>query len=1012
MSAVYMKGLRKKDTSGVAEDAACKDDKKEEESDMKQKGIGAAVSLMASDSVKISIIANRISQLWTAPLEIIIAMTFLYNLLGWSAFAGILVVLTAVPLQTAVTRKAMRITRSLGALLDKRMSAISELIQNLKTIRFVAWEQSFIDRIINLREREIKSIWKRQIFSTCTMAIWAFVPNAVTVCSFAAYTLIAKQPLTVSTAFTALNIFNMLSGPLNNLPSLLNELATVLVAFRRIEIFLDQEEVPSWVTSLGKSQAKFSEAVSTEDGAIECTNAVFRWTIMADHGTKEVSKKHGVIQVIFKTLQKTQSKKKKAHEQLEDAFELRDITFKLPKSAITLICGPTASGKSSLLHALLGEMDLRKGQLKFPKDAHTRNVSFCAQAPWLQHASIRENIVFGSSFDEHRYLAVLSACALLPDLAQFPNGDEEEVGEGGIIMSGGQKARIGLARAIYSPSSIVIMDDVLAAVDAHTSKHLLKEALTGPLMEGRQLIIATHHHTLLAPHAAHVICLDNGRIAKQGAPADVLEVELQVDQVKEKQSQDPLKLSSDSDGVMMREKGIEIKQLFDKEQRSRGRVRWEVYATFFQSSGYHLIASVLFFVSLHKASEVLNQFWLSAWADSYNRPDGIDSIGLHFPSAGKDVKPYIGVYFAIGLVITALSALVALVTAFAGVRAMRTIFDGMLNAVLQATSRWLDTQPSGRLTNRFSKDVATIATSLPGNLKNVAYQGVGAAGSVLVLSTTLPAYLLPAAFLLFAYFSTASSYNQTSRELRRIESTTRSPIFTGYSETLRGIVTVRAFCAEDRLLEKLFEDLDYSLSAFNFFWQMTRWLFLRFDALGATSVFIATLFALNGAVPPGLAAIAISQAQSFSNNLFWTTRAYTQLEQDLTSMERAVDMLPPRIPAEKGQTTEGPQLPSAWPSKDADIVFDNVTMSYDPSLPAVLHGVSFQVSPGERVGICGRTGSAKTTLAMSLLRPVELTSGSITIEGRDISKVGLKDLRSRIGLVSQDALLFGGTVRE
>ncbi len=1018
MSAIYIKALRKKDSSGIAEESEEKQRKSDklDESEMKKKGIGAVVSLMASDAIKISVFANRFSQMLTAPLEIVIAMVFLYNLLGWSAFAGIIAVAIAVPLQSALTRRSMAITRSLGALLDKRMSAISELISNLKMIRFYAWERNFLERIIVLRDREISALWVRQLLQAGTMALWAFVPNAVTICSFASYTLIAGKTLTVSTAFTSLNIFNYLAGPLNSLPSLLNELATVLVAFQRVDLFLQQDEVPRWVASIVR---KYEESSNEEHAPIatdiRCREATFSWPLAIDKGTRELSGKQGTFSAILSNLKKAHAVAESSHASQKIGFQLRDISIEIPAGSLVVVCGPTASGKSSFLHALLGEMDLVKGDLRFPKDARTRNVSFCAQQAWLQSTSIRTNIVFGSAFDAERYIAVLKACALLPDLQTFTNGDEEEIGEQGIILSGGQKSRIALARALYARTDIVLLDDVLAAVDSHTARHLVEQALTGPLVKGRTVIIATHHHQLLAHRADRIVRLRDGRID----PAPLSEQPSGSVTPVPSTSRDSQLAGSEKPSpaqglskVMMREQGHAARKLFDKEQRSRGKVRWQVYKTFFLSAGIPFIALIVALVASGKTTEVITQFWLSAWAESYDKPNGIERLRIHFPSAAVDARPYIAIYFGLGVLNTAISALVAAVTAAAGLRAMRIVFDGMMESVLRASNRWMDTQPSGRLTNRFSKDVTTIGTSLTMSIRNVASMAIGALGSLFVLTTTLPAFLVPALVLLYGYYYFASLYSGCSRELRRIESTTRSPIFQGFSETLRGIVTVRAFCAEERLLAQLFAGLDFSLASFNYFWQSARWLFLRFDVLGATSVLSASILALNGSVAPGLAAIAISQAQSFSNNLFWTTRSYTSLEQDLTSMERAVDIMPPRIPSEKGLHTEPPGLPPTWPSRQADIRFENVTMAYDPSLPPVLKGVDVRIEAGHRIGICGRTGSGKSTLAMTLLRPVELTEGAVRIEGHDISRIGTQDLRSRIGLISQDPLLFSGTVRE
>lgn len=329
--------------------------------------------------------------------------------------------------------------------------------------------------------------------------------------------------------------------------------------------------------------------------------------------------------------------------------------------------------------------------------------------------------------------------------------------------------------------------------------------------------------------------------------------------------------------------------------------------------------------------------------------------------------------------------------------------------------RWHDVTPQGRMLNRFSKDVETVDSSLAGTLQAVNTALANFAASVITVVVVFPLFIVPASILGFFYRRAAIGYLNTGRDIRRMESNSRSPIFANFNELLEGIVTVRAFSAEQTFLDNLYAKVDLTTQMWYTFWMTNRWLLLYFDGLGAAGVLVTTLFALSGYVRAGTAGVCITSAMAFTTSVYWACRFWTALELDLNSVERLVEYLD--LPQEPPAIIENNRPPAYWPSstgpnKDAMVRVEELVIKYAPELPAVLHDVSFALKARERVGLLGRTGSGKSTLAMSILRFVDPTSGRILIDGIDIATIGLHDLRSRLTFIPQDATLFSGTLRD
>ncbi|KAH9854525.1 multidrug resistance-associated ABC transporter [Lenzites betulinus] len=1106
MASIYDKALKRKDFSGIVDkDAATKaadakdpSKKADPKADDPKAGadIGKIVNLMAGDANRISMTVSAMYFIYGAPFEIIIASVFLYQLLGLSAFTGFFVLLLTWPLNNFVARRSVRIQKGVSTARDKRMGVLSELIGAVKFIKFFAWEDRWIQRALDAREVEMKWMIKARINSICFSLIWTCAPILVSVSAFFVYVAQGNE-LSVGTAFTAIALFQMIRLPLNVIPAWIVQILQSKVALDRIATYLEEEEVDEQVSTLKKGHVPPSDDTSTGLGIV---NGTFKWNEVEEK--KEDDKDKGKGKDAPKKANGSNGVNGSSPEPSDGAgpsddtstiadsasvlganngdhrFELKDITVLFPEGQLTVVTGPTASGKTALLMALLGELTTLSGHIVMSKntakvDEHglAQAISYAAQSPWLRHQSIKDNILFGYPWDEERYNAVVECCALGPDLEILEDGDSTEIGARGVSLSGGQKARVALARAVYAPTKYVLLDDPLSAVDSHTARFLYEKLFKGPLLANRTVILVTHHVELVLPGAHYIVRMLDGRIDTQGTVKDlresgVLDDIAQTEEVeahKEEQAVEAAKEVEEADVEVdagangdTAKKTKKPRKLIEEEHREAGGVKWRIYNTYLQASSYWTWAILFGLIILTQVLGVGEKFWIKIWGDAYGDTgdasshfgaysfrhyseqqqvldDGFAHLhhtatahGAHahfspsttqgrFPPAREHPYFYIGIYAAITLS-SGMVNIAGVIAQYTGaLRASRILFDRLLRTVVRATMRWHDVTPQGRMLNRFSKDVETVDTSLAGSLQLVNQSLALFVVSMFTVIGVFPLFIFPAAILGFFYRRAAIAYLNTGRDIRRMESNTRSPIFANFSELLEGIVTVRAFGAEQRFLNDLYTKIDLTTRMWYTFWMTNRWLLLTFDALGAVGVLSTSLFALSGYVDAGLAGVCITSAMSFTNSVYWACRSWTALELDLNSVERVVEYLD--LPQEPPAVIEANRPPAYWPSststnKDSMLVVDDLVIKYAPELPAVIHGISFALKARERVGLLGRTGSGKSTLAMSLLRFVDPSSGRIIIDGIDVGTIGLHDLRSRITFIPQDATLFSGTLRD
>ncbi|KAM5535675.1 hypothetical protein V8D89_010662 [Ganoderma adspersum] len=1042
MVAVYDKALKRKDFSGAAGKDEDTDDTRSNSADN-----GKILNLMSSD---VTLVSNTVSALHIvhgAPFDIVIATLFLYKLLGWAAFAGFIVIILTLPLNDVMAKRTNRIAKGTSAARDKRMGVLNELISAIKFIKFFAWEDRWVKHVLDARAVELQWMVKARFNAIGFSLLGTVSPILVSVVSFYVYIAQGNQ-LTIGTAFTAIALYNMVRLPFNTANTFFFQLLRSVVALDRIATYLDEEEVDDQVSTLKGHRVTPNEG----EVGLGIVDGSFRWngsSVPRDRATAT-----GVT-----TTDDTSSSTPTGH----GYFELKNINIRFPESKLTVISGPTASGKTALLMALLGELTTLHGHIIIPKypskvDDYglSYTMSYAAQMPWLRHQSIKENILFNFPYDAGRYHAVVEACALNPDLAILEDGDATEIGVRGVSLSGGQKARVALARAVYAPTKYVLLDDPLSAVDSHTAQFLIENLFRGPLLANRTVILVTHHLDLVLPAAHYLVRMLNGGIDTQDTVENLRSrgvlgkiAALEEDGVRTQtgerdvgQVDDSLASGDvDADGATNRKKP---RLLVEAEHRAVGRVKWPIYDAYLRASSYWTWYILLLLVVASQSIGVAEKFWIKVWGEAYGKEDLAPVLNTpgsqHWdnqqiqhvlsvaepalstpvkfsalPSAQAQPYFYLGIYAAIALSSGLVSICAAAVQYTGALRASKSLFELLLKNVVHATMRWYDVTPQGRIINRFSKDIDTIDSSLSQTLQQITQSVAALMVAMFTIVAIFPSFFIPAAVLAFFYLRIAMMYQPAGRDIRRIESTSTSPIFASLAETLDGIITIRAFGMEARFLDAFFDKVDAAAQLYHMFWQVNRWLLLNFQMISAIAILATTLFALSGYVDAGLAGICITSALSFTNSVYWVCRDWATLELDFNSVERIVEYL--KIPQEPPTVVECNRPPAYWPSststnKDSFFVVEDLSVKYAPDLPAVLQGISFSLKARERVGLLGRTGSGKSTLAMSILRFVEPATGTLLIDGINIGHIGLHDLRSRVTFIPQDPTLFSGTLRE
>ncbi|XP_024116451.1 multidrug resistance-associated protein 7 [Oryzias melastigma] len=971
--------------------------------------LGEVVNLMSTDTDRVVNFFNSFHELWSLPFRFAITLYLLYLQVGVSFLGGLCVVLVLVPLNKYLASRILRSNELMLKCKDNRVKLMTEVLFGIRVIKFYNWEPHFTQKVAACRREELTHLRTLKYLDAVCVYTWAALPLVISITIFLTYVLLGHQ-LTAAKVFTTIALVGLLIIPLNSFPWVLNGILEAKVSLERIQRFfkLTNQDL----------QAHYA-LVSPEDAqtSVLLNRARFSWT--GPDSPSEGGAEPGACR---------------------GSLQLHSLNLNVTKGSLVVVVGQVGCGKSSLLSALTGEL----GRLSGVLFVANREAGFglAAQEPWIQHATVRDNILFGKDYDAVFYQAVIEACALSDDLSILPKGDKTEVGENGVTLSGGQKARLALARAAYMDKDIYLLDDPLAAVDTDVAEHLMKKCIL-ELLRGKTRILCTHRIEF-ADQADVVVLMDNGTIVRTGTPAEILPLVAAVAKTGKTDDRGTKKdgAEQDEDDELSPPPDLCVdddSDLLNTEKKQVGGLAWTVYQTYWTSMGGMLASSILLSLLLMQASKNVSDWWLSYWVSSLpsNSSSWINGSSsstfrsphlLLFSSTGllsapsvqvslsndssRDVRFYLTVYGSIGAANTVFTAIRAFLFAYGVIRAASVIHNRLLDQILQATLTFFDTTPLGRILNRFSSDLYIVDDSLPFNLNIMLATVFGMLGLLVVICYGLPWVLVPLVPLALLYYRIQHYYRHTSRELKRLCSLTLSPVYSHFSETVTGLGTIRASASSARFEEENARRLEQSQRCLFLSNAVMQWLQIRLQLLGVAVVtslaVIAVLQHQLSSVDPGLVGLSLSYALSITTLLAGLISSFTQTEMQLVSVERTEEYSCSLQTEPQGHNA---QLPPSWPERGM-VEFRDVVLAYRENLPNALDGVSLLVRPGEKIGIVGRTGSGKSTMFLALFRMVEINRGQILLDQLDVATVGLAQLRSRLAIIPQDPFLFSGTIRE
>ena len=928
---------------------------------------------------------------WHAAIELVVIIGVACSTAGVSALGGAAAMLLLVYITQFLARGVGQRRRVAIAATDVRVRLTKEVLTNARAVKLNGWVPPFAARLASARAAEAVPLRGAAQYRAASSTIRDTAAPAAALATFG--TLAALKgggALSPARVFTIMALFNSVIRILGIAPMGMQAAAEASSAMARLSELLalhPGKAARDAAASPPADGGEMQDVVSTEAFPVQLSGT-YRWSQNTPADVEEGSA-HG------------------------PSGRLRDLSLRIARGSLAAVVGPVGAGKSSLLLALLGELHAEMGATSRQcRRVMPVRVAYAPQEAWVINATVRDNILLRRPFNAARYAAVLAACALERDLATLPGGDATEVGERGVTLSGGQRARLSLARAVYAEADVYLIDDPISALDAPTARHVMQECICGPLLKGSTRVLVTHARQWL--HACDdVIVLDCGRIVLQGPPTAVSAAEPVLRRSFEEST--PRAAAEEQPGDAAGDSPeAPSHALVVAEDRAVGEVTGETYLTYCRAGGGPL--TWLYVLALYVAQALANVatfLWLAYWADQ--------------KFAWLSVRQNVGIYASITGGAALLSLLRARSLTSASLAAACSLHDAVLERVLRSPVDFFDRNPVGRILNRFAKDLSTLDNELP-----VATQACGelfaqGLAGFITVSVILPFFTVvipPVALCVHACYV---RYVALSREAKRLDGVTRSPVVSHFGVTMAGAPCVRAFAAQEAFTDEFNSYMDANNRAFWVFITAGRWLGVRLDCLAAVAAGVAGACVVGARfgnppgklagtfLPPGLAGMALVASLTFAGTLQYATRQLSELENAMTSVERLVSYA--HLESEASAGTPPGVLPpggiAAWPSAGR-VDFDALTVRYSPKLEPTLRGISLTIQPGHMVGICGRTGAGKSTLVSALFRLVENSgcSGRILIDGIDIARVGLDDLRRAVSLIPQEAVLFQGNLRD
>ncbi|KAK2592431.1 hypothetical protein QQS21_009883 [Conoideocrella luteorostrata] len=943
-------------------------DKKEnvKENSVKSTSAGRLANLMAADVDAIFRSRDMMIVLVGVPAGTIVSFIGLYRMLGWASIVGVCVLVLSTPISIIFGKLMYNAQKKVRKAQDSRISLVTEYLASIKAIKYFGWEKPITEKIVESRAVEQKGLWGISVLQVWINQVTQAFPYLALLVMFALHVIVDKRRLTASTAFTTVYLVKNIRRNIMMASSFARNFAGALVAFGRLDKYF----------------ASTVPLVQYPEGVLRIEKACFR-------------------------------RNKKA------TFRLEDISLDFVEGGLNVVTGQSGSGKSTLLLAILGETYLEGGCVTVPAD-----IAYASQTSWLQNQTIQDNILFGSLMEKARYDRVLAACCLPEDLRELPEGDQTSVGENGTSLSGGQKARVALARALYSKAPLLLLDDIFSALDAKTSAGVWKLCFCSDLLKGRTVVLVTQVPWISA-QADLAILLDRGQV-KSAEPnigvvrrpikiAEVLGGDTDDSSVTEVETPPEPELQASSDALNDPAKvsqDVPLKSIVDQEMKASGAItRWSMI----KYMGYygHPVFAVSCVLGLFLANIFYfgTTYWLSIWVEAYKEGAHVDSV------------LFLGIFAAFIFLELISYGFIVIMFEWGGWRAARKLHNDFINAIMRVPLSWFKAIPIGRITNRFSGDMSSIDGMLSAMVRqmiDILMMIVFRLGAV---STIMPVFMIPGLITCFIGVGIGEMYTRTAIIIKRLTSSAQSPVFSQFADTLAGLSIIRA--RKGKAAEfgfDLADKLRIWSAASEANYNCNRWVGIRIDFVTSLVSLFAGIIAISkaGVVGSGLVGFSLTNANDLSQTVLYMVRAMNDLEVEMQSFHRVKEYvkLEPEEKDDKPYPDEGEGeyaddetrvIPKNWP-RTGEIEFRNVTIRYDPDGPDILTDINLKFKAGERVAVVGRTGSGKSTLVLSLLRFTDIVAGEILFDGVDITNLPRYRLRESLTIIPQEAVLFNGSV--
>ncbi|XP_037398586.1 ATP-binding cassette sub-family C member 9 isoform X5 [Pygocentrus nattereri] len=986
--------------------------------------------------------------LWAMPVQIIMGVILLYYLLGFSALIGALVIVLLAPIQYLIATKLADTQKSTLDYSTDRLKKTTEILKGIKLLKLYAWENIFCDSVLETRGKELTSLRTFALYTSMSIFMNAAIPIAAVLATFVTHAYISQSRLSPAEAFASLALFHILVTPLFLLSTVVRFAVKALVSVQKLGEFLQSEEIgdDSWrngdmpvslesckkhpgarnrkqplryqMDNYEQPLRRQLRPTETEDVAVKVNNGYFTWG--------------------------------------SNMSTLSDINIRIPTGQLTMIVGQVGCGKSSLLLAMLGEMQTHSGKVYWSKlpdsemlpDYLSKNrysVAYAAQKSWLLNATVEDNITFGSPFNKQRYKAVIDACSLQPDIDLLPFGDQTEIGERGINLSGGQRQRICVARALYQNTNIVFLDDPFSALDIHLSDHLMQEGILKFLQDDKRTVVLVTHKLQYLIHADWIIAMKDGSVLREGTLKDIQthDVELyehwktlmnRQDQELEKdteiESQTTLERKTLRRAFYSREAKNQIDDEDEEEEEEededdnlstttsrRSKIPWKVCWCYLSSGGFLLVFLMVTSKLAKHSVMVAIDYWLAAWTSSApNEQNSSFSLDANATNISETIRnaehrSYVPVFVILCGAGIFLCLITSLSVEFLGLSAATNLHHNLLNKIIHAPLRFFDITPLGQILNRFSADTNIIDQHIPPTLESLTRSTLLCLSAIGIITFVTPVFVTALVPLAVAFYFIQKYFRVASKDLQDLDDSTQLPLLCHFSETAEGLTTIRAFRHEARFKQRMLELTDTNNTAYLFLSAANRWLEVRTDYLGAVIVLTAAVAAICSfyGLQSGLVGLGLTYALTVTNYLNWVVRNLADLEVQMAAVKKVNSFLTTESENYEG-SIDVSQVPEDWP-QHGEIKIQDLCVRYDPMLKPVLKHVNAFINPGQKVGICGRTGSGKSSLSLAFFNMVDVFEGKIIIDGIDICKLPLQTLRSRLSIILQDPVLFSGSIR-